>query len=293
MEFDKAIYKTDNESITLTFREIYSSENLEEMRECLVCPTENCNASLSYVAARHPYLKTKNTSEHIDECPHKKGENRKKARVAARNRKLVQLGEGAVMSRLNDMQDDLFPNRKKLTNRKKKYNTETKKQVIKSNQADKTTQAVASAKGELYNGADEAIRNPRVSKKRLNELIESDLGEVYKVPAILEKISKISNTKYIWKIKMVDGSKTGKVYLRDDFFKRNISNINTYLDFLKTYVESSEEKLRIAFFGKVVGVQNNEFEMFEDYGFLIYKLRRNTLKRYSLVGFNIAFNKNL
>lgn len=76
---------------------------------------------LTYVAALHPYLKSIKVSDHISTCSHRK-ENNGEVRLRSRNRRLVRLGEAEVDSRLNDMNDDLFPSRKKKSKRKKNTN---------------------------------------------------------------------------------------------------------------------------------------------------------------------------
>lgn len=74
MEFEEARIEIQNgQTKLIKLQDIENSKNLATLRTKLKCPTKGCNAKLSYVASKHPYLKTHNKSNHSTNCKHKKG----------------------------------------------------------------------------------------------------------------------------------------------------------------------------------------------------------------------------
>ena len=80
-------------------------------------------------------------------------------------------------------------------------NLKTKTNQLKYNNKhiQKTKNSVQNSKPQGVVSANSVV-SPRVSKKRLNELILSDQGKVFQVAAKLGEINKYSTNKYIFKI---------------------------------------------------------------------------------------------
>ena len=80
-------------------------------------------------------------------------------------------------------------------------NLKTKTNQLKYNNKgiQKTKNSVQNSKPQGVVSANSVV-SPRVSKKRLNELIISDQGKVFQVAAKLGEINKYSTNKYIFKI---------------------------------------------------------------------------------------------
>ena len=80
-------------------------------------------------------------------------------------------------------------------------NLKTKTNQLKYNnkRIQKTKNSVQNSKPQGVVSANNVV-SPRVSEKRLNELILSDQGKVFQVAAKLGEINKYSTNKYIFKI---------------------------------------------------------------------------------------------
>ena len=80
-------------------------------------------------------------------------------------------------------------------------NLKTKTNQLKYNNKgiQKTKNSVQNSKPQGVVSSNSVV-SPRVSKKRLNELIISDQGKVFQVAAKLGEINKYSTNKYIFKI---------------------------------------------------------------------------------------------
>jgi len=267
MEFEEALNTKSNEKMTLD--EIIQSDDLEDIRTTLKCPFPGCDADLIYVAASpHPFLSTKNhrKSPHIEDCPHYKSETDSIKKKKKYQKVLAAFGENDISSRLDSLKDDIFPDRKKRTRKSLK----SKKKPI-----DRTEQIEESGvilEPSAHNGIDPSSvtdRKPikgRISKKRFTELLDSDKGVILKSTAQLISITKNSDDSYDFLCQQINGDKEATLKLRRSFFKRNISNINKQLKFLKEKVNSGKD-IRIAFTGRVDSINPCEFEIYDDFGF--------------------------
>ncbi|AUJ29618.1 hypothetical protein [Liquorilactobacillus hordei] len=285
------IARNEDNNTLLTFDEIRKSDDLDNLRYKLLCPTPNCKAHLSYVASIHPYIKTRNESEHSDFCEYKKDEGAKEIiRKKAKEKILVNLGEADVYARLDDLGDDLYPNRVKKPR---------KKRGKKSNKTDSESgDGVQLIPGE--NGIDinelssdkKRFVGPRVPKKTLTEFTAQDKGRIFKIPAKLLSIEKNSDRRYYLKIKSIEGNKKGTLILKEAFFSRNIQNINVFLDFLMNVVNEKKIEVKVAAYGTLINFENRDFEIFKDYGLRFFTENKGVIRKDSLVLFyNYYANK--
>lgn len=280
MEFEKAVNSLGE---VITFAEIKNSTNLKILRDNLKCPTKGCEAKLSYIAARHPYLKTHNNSIHSNNCPHKK-ENIEVEKRQKRRKQLVNLDESGVYSRLDGFTDDFYPNEKSKINKPKTSTKHKSKSKAIDNAQDAKPQGVASVNSGISDSKD--VISPRVSKKHLNEFISSDQGGIFQVGARLKGIKKINNKKYIFKISDPKSDCYGEILLKDQYFSRNIQGINDQLDFLMNYLENkSNNDINIAYYGTLITFKTKRFEVFVDYGFKLYLMKKDKVRKYTLAEF--------
>lgn len=100
MKFNEA---RDSSGKLISFKIIKNSKNLDKLRYELTCPTKNCKAKLSYVAAGKPYLKARNKSRHSSFCRYQNDEV--EYRKKQRRKLLVSLDENSVYSRLDGFKD--------------------------------------------------------------------------------------------------------------------------------------------------------------------------------------------
>lgn len=284
MEFEEA---KNSLGEVITFEEIKNSTNLEILRDNLRCPTKGCEAKLSYIAARHPYLKTHNNSTHSNNCPHKK-ENIEVEKRRKRRKQLVNLNESGVYSRLDGFTDDFYPNQKSKTNKPK--TSIERKSKSKTTTYDAKLQGVASVNSGISDSKD--VISPRVSKKHLNEFLPSDQGGIFQVGARLKRIIKYNNKKYIFKISDPKSDCYGKILLIDKYFSRNIQGINSQLDFLMDYLKNKPNNdINIAYYGTLLNFKTKQFEVFVDYGFKLYLMEKKKVKKYTLAEFYYVHNK--
>lgn len=289
MEFEEARIEIQNgKTKHIKLQDIENSKNLATLRTKLKCPTEGCNAKLSYVASKHPYLKTHNKSNHSTNCEHKKKGTKTRKRKSQRQIS-VALTPKQVSSRLNGFMDDFFPNRIKKTYHKRK-NSLINNQRIKTVTKGQNNSIKGIAGNNTRTISKRKISSPRVKKKRLNQFIASDNGGIFQCPALLLKVCKNNSKNYCLKIKDMNGNVYGKLLLLNKFFSRNVSNINIYLDFLKDYINKNKNpniNIYIAFYGTLINYKTLEFEIFDDYGFKLYAEKNNKPKKYTLSEFYI------
>lgn len=285
MEYETALNTENNDILTLD--EIISSENLEFLRQHLKCPIKDCNADLIYVAAsRHPFLSSKShkTSPHNESCPHFRKETDAVNKKRNYERVLANLSESDISGRLDRLKDDMYPNRKK---RKRETSKKREKSREKSKQADDDsgTLLIASVSGGVNPDEikDKKVIS-RVPKKKFTEFLKEDEGIIYQGAAQLVRINKESNRHYDFVVRQIEGEKEAMLKLRDNFFKRNIVGINTWLDFLVDVLEDSED-IRIGFTGRFDSFKNCEFEIYDDFGFKLGKVDRGLPRLYTLAVF--------
>lgn len=277
MEFDKA---RDSSNNIISFKYIKTSNNLDKLRKELKCPTKNCQARLSYVAARKPYLKTHNKSSHSSFCPYKK--QGVKYRNKQRKKLLVSLNENSVYSRLDRYKNDFYPNLKAKTIKQK--NNNKRKQKTKNSVQNAKLQGVASVNSKT--SVTKNVISPRVSKKHLNEFLSTDKGKIFQLGAKLKKIIKYNNKKYIFKIEDRKNRCNGEILLKKRFFSRNVQGINLQLDFLMNYLKKNpNNNVNIAFYGTLLNFNSMQFEIFVDYGFKLYEMRKGRVIKNTLAEF--------
>lgn len=284
MEFNKA--KNGCGEIIM-FEEIKNSTNLKELREDLRCPTKGCEARLLYIAALNPYLKTYNNSKHSDNCPHRK-ENIETKRKQ-RTKQLYQLSEAEVYSRLDGFSDYFYPEEKVEIDKPKTSTKHKPKSKLIDNADDIKSQGVASVKS--GDNASKNVKPPRVKKKHLNEIVISDQGSILQIGGQLRSIEKFSNMKYILKIKDPKINCYGEILLKSNYFSRKVQGINKQLDFLMNYLKNNPGNyINIAFYGSLLNAETRQFEVFDDYGFKLYMMKKKKIKKYTLAKFYFEYN---
>lgn len=286
MEFESA---KNSKGKLISLEECKKSEDLEKLRGDLYCPTKDCKAQLSYVAARNPYFKTRNNSIHLDECPHKK-ENIEIEKRKNKRKQSVNLGENDVYSRLNRYMGDFFGNKSNKTNKSKSSTKRKQKSEPIDEDLDAKPQGIPSTDGRIGVGKD--VISPRISKKLLNEFISSDQNGIFQVPAQLIEIKKINTKKYKLKIKDLQTNCSGEILLQDKYFSRNIQGINEQLDFLKDYLAKNPNNvIYIAYYGTLLDYKIRQFEVFVDYGFKLYLKEKSKPKKYTLAEFYSLYSR--
>ena len=111
------------------------------------------------------------------------------ADIKIKKKKVSFLDENSVYTMLYGFKNYFYTNLKTKTNQLK-YNNK---------RIQKTKNSVQNSKPQGVVSANNVV-SPRVSDKRLNELILSDQGKVFQVAAKLGEINKYSTNKYIFKI---------------------------------------------------------------------------------------------
>lgn len=285
MEYETAL-NTENNKI-LTLDEIINSDDLESLRQHLKCPIEDCEADLIYVAAsRRPFLSSKShkTSPHNENCPHFREETDAINKKRKYQRVLASLSQSAISGRLDRLKDDMFPNRKK-PKRESSKKGEKSREKSKQADSDSGTILIASATGGINPDEvkDEKVIS-RIPKKKFTEFLKEDEGKVYQGVAQLVRINKESKHHYDFVVRQIEGEKEAKLKLRDKFFKRNIVDINTWLDFLMSVLQGDED-IRIAFTAIFDNFENCELEIYDDFGFKLGKEDRGVQRLYTLAVF--------